>query len=402
MVHDPTPMESPANEEETAEALRRRLDEMSRRALALLHENRRLREAIRESERHGKLILESTAEAVFGLDRHGCCEYSNPAAARLFGLCDASVVLGRPIDELLHRCRDVHGSAECRLLSAVRSGAPCFVEDEVFHRADGTEFRGNAWASPVERLPGQAGAVLTVVDVSERWRADEQARRTAAFREQILGIVGHDLRNPLGAIVMSVALLQKQGKLEGWQAKTVDRIRSSTGRMGRIIDDLLSYTRTRLGNGIPIEPQEARLDEICRRVLDELRAVNPDRSIELLVHGELVGRWDPHRLEQVVSNLVSNAVDHGDPESPVEVELDGAGDEVVLRVRNHGDPVPDEVLAHAFEPFHKGPEETSRRSSGLGLGLFIAREIVRGHRGEIAIQSEEDSGTLLTVKLPRG
>jgi len=137
-------------------------------------------------------------------------------------------------------------------------------------------------------------------------------------------------------------------------------------------------------------------------VLDELRAVNPDRSIELLVHGELVGRWDPHRLEQVVSNLVSNAVDHGDPESPVEVELDGAGDEVVLRVRNHGDPVPDEVLAHAFEPFHKGPEETSRRSSGLGLGLFIAREIVRGHRGEIAIQSEEDSGTLLTVKLPRG
>jgi PAS domain S-box-containing protein len=394
-------MESSASEEES-EALRRRLEEMSGRALALLHENRRLREALRESESHGKLILESTAEAIFGLDPLGCCEYSNAAAVRLFGFADGSKALGRPIDELLHRCRDVHGSAECRLLGAVRSGAPCFVEDETFHRADGTEFRGDAWASPVERGRRQAGAVLTVVDVSERRRAEEQARRTAAFREQILGIVGHDLRNPLGAIVMSAALLQKQGKLEGWQAKTVDRIRSSTGRMGRIIDDLLSYTRTRLGNGIPIEPKETRLDEICRRVMDELRAVNPDRTIELVVNGDSAGRWDPNRLEQVVSNLVSNAVDHGDPGWPVEVELDGVEEEVVLRVRNHGDPVPSEVLAHAFEPFQKGPEETSRRSSGLGLGLFIAREIVHGHRGEIAIQSGEDSGTLLTVKLPRG
>ncbi len=236
---------------------------------------------------------------------------------------------------------------------------------------------------------------------SDRARSGDTARRTAAFREQILGIVGHDLRNPLGAIVMSVALLQKQGKLEGWQAKTVDRIRSSAGRMSRIIDDLLSYTRTRLGSGIPIEPRPTRLDTICQRVLDELRAVNPDRGLDLAVQGDPAGHWDPDRLEQVVSNLVSNAIDHGDPGSPVQVNLEGTGELLVLAVQNRGDPFPPEVLAHAFEPFHKGPEETSRRSSGLGLGLFIAREIVRGHRGEISIHSTEGAGTLLTVKLPR-
>jgi signal transduction histidine kinase len=198
---------------------------------------------------------------------------------------------------------------------------------------------------------------------------------------------------------MSAALLQKKGGLAGWQARTVERMRSSAGRMGRIIADLLSYTRTRLGNGLPIARCPSKLDEIVQRVVDELSAANADREISVRSEGDVSGEWDPDRLEQVASNLVSNAVDHGEPATPVRVEIEGEDDHVVLRVRNEGLPVPPEVLAHLFEPFSRGPDEKGRKASGLGLGLYISREIVRGHGGEIAATSDRE--TVVTVRLPR-
>jgi signal transduction histidine kinase len=276
-----------------------------------------------------------------------------------------------------------------------------------------------AGSSTADRLDADDLLVLrTAADrIGLAWRAERVARerdeaRAAAERvaeevrsrrgavDHILGIVGHDLRNPLGAVHMSAALLQRKGGLEGWQARTVERIRSSAGRMGRIIADLLSYTRTRLGTGLPMERRRASLEPICRRVVDELLAANGDRTITIELAGEASGEWDPDRLEQVASNLVSNAVDHGDPAAPVVVSIDGTGDAVVLEVRNRGDPIPAEVLAHLFEPFSRGPEERSRKGSGLGLGLYIAREIVRAHGGEIAVRCDGGE-TAISVRLPR-
>jgi signal transduction histidine kinase len=230
-------------------------------------------------------------------------------------------------------------------------------------------------------------------------RADEVARRTATFHDQILAIVGHDLRNPLGAIVMSAALLQKRGGLAGWQAKTVDRARASAARMGRIISDLLSYTRTRLGGGIPLARRRADVGEVTARTVEELRAVHPDATIQIAQEGDLAGDWDADRLEQVASNLVSNAIDHGAEGQPVEVRLRGDGDAVRLEVTNRGE-MPPEVLAHAFEAFHRGPEQTGRKASGLGLGLYIAREIVLRHGGDIAVDSAAGA-TRIAVVLPR-
>jgi signal transduction histidine kinase len=233
-----------------------------------------------------------------------------------------------------------------------------------------------------------------------RVRAEgELASRRSAI-DHILGIVGHDLRNPLGAVHMSAALLQKRGGLEGWQARTVERVRSSAGRMSRIIADLLSYTRTRLGSGIPIDRRPTRLEDVVRRCVDELRASNPDRTFELEVDGDVAGEWDPDRLEQVVSNLVSNAVDHGLSDQPVRVTLRGERDAVTAEVENRGDPIPTEVLSHLFEPFSRPPEAKQRKGSGLGLGLFISREIVRGHGGDIAARCD-DGRTVITVRLPR-
>jgi signal transduction histidine kinase len=283
--------------------------------------------------------------------------------------------------------------------------------------APGALLAGTRGADPLDGealllLRAAAERAARAIDRGRLARAHEDVRETlqraeAALESRrkavdfILGVVGHDLRNPLGAIHMSAALLHTKGGLTGWQARATERLRSSAARMGRIIQDLLSYTRTRLGNGIPITPRAASFDAIARKVVDELRAVNSDRAIEIDVHGVPDGEWDPDRLEQVVSNLVSNAIDHGDPAVPVHVEVDGDDPERLrLRVRNGGHGIPPEVLAHLFEPFSRGPDETSRKASGLGLGLYISREIVRGHGGEIDARSL-DGETVITVELPR-
>jgi signal transduction histidine kinase len=234
-------------------------------------------------------------------------------------------------------------------------------------------------------------------EAARRARAEVDARRKAV--DFILGVVGHDLRNPLGAVHMSAALLHTRGGLGGWQARAVERLRSSAGRMGRIIADLLSYTRTRLGHGLPVTPRPASLEPLVRKVVDELAAVNPGRGIEIAVEGDVSGEWDPDRLEQVASNLISNAVDHGDPSAPVRVSLRAEGPGVVLAVSNSGPGIPPEVLEHLFEPFSRGPEATSRKSSGLGLGLYIAREIVRAHGGEVTATTGPE--TTVSVRLPR-
>ncbi|HET8539193.1 MAG TPA: HAMP domain-containing sensor histidine kinase [Anaeromyxobacter sp.] len=285
----------------------------------------------------------------------------------------------------------VAGETACALLLGSRSADAFADEALVLLRAAADRAALALECARLARESAHQG------EIAARAEADIASRRKAV--DYVLGIVGHDLRNPLGAIHMSAALLQKRGGLAGWQAQTVDRMRSSAGRMARIIADLLSYTRTRLGSGLPIARRPARLDEIVARVVDELRAANAGREIVIATEGDLSGEWDPDRLEQVASNLVSNAVDHGDPRAPVRVELAGEPDAVVLRVRNDGPSLPPEVLAHLFEPFSRGPDEKSRKASGLGLGLYISREIVRGHGGEIGAVS--DGETVVTVRLPR-
>ena len=234
---------------------------------------------------------------------------------------------------------------------------------------------------------------------AELEQARSAAARTSGFRDQVLAIVGHDLRNPLGAIVMSTALLQKRGGLSGWQAKAIDRVRGSATRVGRIIDDLLSYTRTRLGDGIPIARAPCDLGPLVNKIADELRAGHPDATLDIRAEGDLCGEWDAARLEQVLSNVVSNGIDHGEVGRPIEVVLRGSPDAILVLVTSHGE-MPRDALEHAFEAFRRGPEQSGRKASGLGLGLYIAREIVRRHGGEIAIHCQHGT-TRIELHLPR-
>ncbi|HTD52919.1 MAG TPA: HAMP domain-containing sensor histidine kinase, partial [Thermoanaerobaculia bacterium] len=223
---------------------------------------------------------------------------------------------------------------------------------------------------------------------------------TSEFREQLMGIVGHDLRNPIGAIQMAAYVLLRREGLGEMETALVRRITNSVSLAVGILDQLLDFTRSRLGGGIPIHPKSFDMSEISRQVVDETALTHPERPIHLEARGDLTGVWDRDRMYQLLANLVGNAVQHGQPRSAIEVRIDGEDAEVVIEVANRGDPIPPAAMPFIFEAFRQG-RMTNPSRQGLGLGLFIAKQIVSSHRGTIAVTSSESEGTTFRIRLPR-
>lgn len=223
---------------------------------------------------------------------------------------------------------------------------------------------------------------------------EAELRAHAEFRELFIGILGHDLRNPLSSIMLATDALTEDERLDDPAQANVARIRRSAARMTRMIEQLLDLTRARLGGGVPIAPAPANLGVIARHVVDEFAG----RVVQLECRGELDGIWDADRLAEVVSNLTGNAIDHATPGTIVRVEAYRDGETAVIAIHNQGSPVPAERLARLFQPFRSGPPETRARAGHLGLGLYIAHQIVLSHGGTITATS---SGvTTFLVRLP--
>lgn len=220
-------------------------------------------------------------------------------------------------------------------------------------------------------------------------------------RHLFLGILGHELRSPLNAIQMTAQYL---GKIRSDEvvSQAVQRLIDSGSRMEALLDDLLDYSRTTLRFGIAIEPMGADLGLICTKVVDEVKAARPDRKVMLQITGEMRGVWDAKRLHQALCNLVFNALNHGTSPEPVRIEVVGWTQEMMVSVINQGAPIPQSALLTIFDPLRRGSAEREIHLSGthLGLGLFIAREIVKSHGGTIEVTSNERE-TVFAVRLPR-
>ena len=230
-------------------------------------------------------------------------------------------------------------------------------------------------------------------------------KRVERARHLILGALGHDLRSPLSAINAGIEFLLASGdNLTHEQTRIVLRSRNSLGRIRKMIDDLLDFTRTRLGGGLPISPERMNMEESLRNVLDELRAYHAGRELNLEVSGDLSGTWDCARVEQLVSNLVSNALQYGHPGSPVTVIARDEGQEVTFTVHNEGEAIPQETRCLMFDPLTRGGVEAGEawsKENGIGLGLYIAKQIVETHGGRIELDSRQGAGTTFQVWLPR-
>lgn len=224
---------------------------------------------------------------------------------------------------------------------------------------------------------------------------EREVREVAEFREMFIGILGHDLRNPLGSITVSAASLLRRGQLAGRDAEAAERIIRNSQRMTRMITQLLDLTRARLGGGLPIEPKLTDLHEVCRRVAEEFEA-----SVLLGIEGEVTGNWDEDRLAEVLSNVVGNAIDHAAPETAVVIKARADGVEAVVEISNQGDPIPADMLPNLFEPFRRAPRSRNAANGHLGLGLYIAYQIVLSHGGTLEAHSA-DGTTTFVMHLPR-
>ncbi len=233
-------------------------------------------------------------------------------------------------------------------------------------------------------------------------RALKELAERAAFEQQLIGIVSHDLRTPTSAVALGASLLAKDSTLNERQASIAGRVVSSAGRIARMIRDLLDFTAVRLGQGLPMTPVATDLHELARKVVAEVQMAHPGRQLELTLSGSTAGHWDPDRISQVITNLVTNAMHYSPHDTTVGVECRGDAPSMVsLTVRNQGPAIPTALLPELFSPLHRGPDTSDPNRRSVGLGLFIVDGIVRGHRGTVDVRSNDTEGTAFTVRLPR-
>jgi PAS domain S-box-containing protein len=369
-------------------------EDLVRRAAQIV-ETARVHEQLRQTEARFRVALEHSNVTVFEQDTELRYRwiYNPPlgySAEDVLGHLNAELLSSEDTARLESMDREVLRSGD-RVQREVRISAPggephhLLVTEEPLFDASG-------------EIVGLTGAAT---DITDQKRAQEELARALVFREQMMAILGHDLRNPLGAVrALSTLLLRRDGLPEDVRDGLAEIGRAGQ-RMLELIGTLLDFTDGRFKGALPVAPVEADLHDVCRRVVGELEAAEPGRRIALELAGDGRGTFDPGRLAQVVSNLAGNALKHGARDGDVRVSVRGDDDDVVLEVTNEGPAIPPALMAVLFEPFCGG--STLRDASparGLGLGLYIVRQIVTAHGGEVTVDSC-DAATTFTVSLPR-
>ena len=217
-----------------------------------------------------------------------------------------------------------------------------------------------------------------------------------------LAVLGHDLRSPLAAVLGAANVLLRSEESNDRTVKTAALILRSSTRMGQMVSDLIDFTRTRLGNGVPIVRAPMNLGVMIDEVIEEIGVAHPQHALRSATNGDLRGSWDEARMKQVLTNLIENAVQHTAQDRPITVTGSGDGEQVVLAVHNDGPPIPENDRARIFEPLVSATETSSPIiSTNMGLGLYIVRQLVHAHGGTIDVASSESAGTIFTAKLPR-
>jgi PAS domain S-box-containing protein len=338
-------------------------------------EENRLREAFGRSA----AILETISDAFFAVDRTWRLVYVNHAFEELVGT-RRDAAAGAVLWEHAPALRG--GPFEQELRRAAVGRSPATFE---------APFPDERWFE-VRAFPHQDGLTAHLRDVTER-------RRSQEVQAHLLGIVGHDLRTPLTSIMMSASAVARDRELPGRLRRPLERVESGAARMSRLINDLLDYSRARLGKGLPVHPVPADLHAICRDAVEAIHAAHPDRAFAFHGEGDGRGEFDPDRMLQALLNLLTNAVRYGTPGSEVTLTCRGEPGRKVVEVHNAGGPIARDVVPHIFEPFKRG-DGAGNTWGGVGLGLYIVKQIVSAHRGTVSVRSGVGEGTTFQVTLP--
>jgi len=366
-------------------------------------------EALRESEERARLLLDSAAEAIYGIDLEGKCTFCNRAGLRMLGYRETSDLLQKNMHQLIRHSRPdgtPYPAEQCRIYQAFRRGEDMRIDDELLWRADGTSFPVELWSYPTRRGGNVVGAVVTFVDISERKRAEihlrqakEAAEAASRAKSEFLANMSHEIRTPMNGVVgMTELVLDTQ--LSGEQRECLNMVRSSADALLAVINDILDFSKIEAGK-LDFDAVEFSLRDSLGDTMKTLGLRAREKGLELGCHirpdvpDALVG--DPGRLRQIVVNLVGNAIkftQRGEVVVDVEAESQ-TGDSVDLHfaVTDTGMGIPLDKQRTIFDPFTQADGSMTRKFGGTGLGLTISSRLVEGMGGRIWVRSEPGKGS---------
>jgi two-component system CheB/CheR fusion protein len=366
----------------------------------------RARQEIAEREERILLLLDSTAEAIYGIDLGGVCVFCNAACARLLGYPSPSALIGRQMHQLIHHTRPDGAPYPPELspiYEAMRHREGTHVDDEVIWRADGTSFPAEYWSHPILRNDEVIGAVVTFLDVTERRRAEQEIQDGVRRREEFLAMLSHELRNPLAAILSATRVLESAEWNDPSCSEAGQVVARQANHMSRLLDDLLDVARITRGR-IALRTEVVDLRDTARSAIEALGPFIAERGTQLEVEISsdpiyVVG--DAARLQQVQANLLSNASKYSPRGGRVRFELRKENGEAMIRVADEGRGIAAEMLPRIFDLFVQGDQSIARSEGGLGIGLTLLKSLVELHRGRVDAQSDgPGTGSAFTVWLP--
>ncbi|MGK5089081.1 PAS domain-containing sensor histidine kinase [Bdellovibrionota bacterium FG-2] len=377
-------------------------------------------EALRESQAKALLLLDSAAEGIFGTDLSGICTFVNRAGLEILGYSDSSELVGKEVHSIIHH-HTAEGSfyptEKCRGAGVGIVSSTVHVEDEVFWNADQNPFPVEYWTRPLFRDNFLVGAVTTFVNITERKATEvrkellyRSAQDTIRAREDFLSNASHEIKTPLTSLFLQLQFLRHilerhiVSTAEGTASlcsKVLQGIKTceqQSSTMARMIDDLLDLTRIRSGK-IHLTQKLTDLDKVMQTVVAGLQPQLEHSGSRTFIEcpQPVVGCWDPARIQQVMANLITNAIKYGQGK-PIEIVIFQSENEATFSVKDHGMGMTKEQITKLFKRFERS--ETVRHISGLGLGLFIAHGIVSAHGGRIEVESTPGLGSKFTVILP--
>jgi PAS domain S-box-containing protein len=347
-------------------------------------------------------LIESVREGLLVVDPAGRMKLVNQAAERILGH-PRELLIGAKFQDERWWSPNGSGKLDADALLTHATKEPALFHAELCVETDAGRASLVADATGLRDVRDRVeDVVISLRDVTSERHDLEVAHSNVEFQQQIIGIVGHDLRNPLATITGSISLLRRQTGLTPSSVASLDRVARSAARMARLISDLLDYARMQTPGGLPVVLARADLHTICKDSVDECRCAHPSSEILLETVGDATGSWDPDRIEQALTNLIANAIQYG-AHSPIRVQsIASAAHVVEIKVHNGGAAIPAEVLPELFKAYRRGVRGTSPgHQGGVGLGLFIVSQIAAAHDGHVFAESSAENGTTFTIQLPR-
>jgi two-component system CheB/CheR fusion protein len=366
----------------------------------------RARQEIAEREERIRLLLDSTAEAIYGIDLSGVCIFCNSACARLLGYESPSALIGKQMHPIVHHSKadgTPSSPEQSPIYQAMRHREGAHVDDDVLWRADGTSFPAEYWSHPILRNDEVIGAVVTFLDVTERKLAEQEVKEGVQRREQFLAMLSHELRNPLAAILSATRVLASAGWVDDACHEAGQVVARQANHMARLLDDLLDVARITRGR-IALRSEIVDLRDTARSAIEALGPFMAEHDTKLTVDiGDepIFVTGDPARLQQIQANLLSNASKYSPHGAAVRFELRSDQGQAMIRVTDHGRGIEPHILPRIFDLFVQGDQSLARSEGGLGIGLTLLRSLVELHDGRVEAHSDgAGRGCTFTVWLP--